>query len=290
MIFMMPLIHDHNLFKLLLNADNVTQREEYNMKLHKLKRSIKELTSDFEKEQHNLSDKIMEMMKSIEKLEFMHKVTTVGNLAGSSMGVAGGVTAIVGLALSPVTLGVSLLVTGAGAVAIAAGGTTRHACNLTNMMKLESLQETIHTIINDLLSTILPIMQQMRTISNILEEMKEMEQGMRVMQAGVRTARANSGDVHAEEGSRNRRVYAEMVRSFKVCERAEQIFSVAAQADKVTPEVTAVTGIVSALFVVIVVVRIAQSYKEIATMNKKKKENKLKNIINCMFRCAINKT
>uniref|UniRef100_A0A8C2HJJ0 Uncharacterized protein n=1 Tax=Cyprinus carpio TaxID=7962 RepID=A0A8C2HJJ0_CYPCA len=138
------------------------------------------------KKHQHLSGKLKEMMKILDKLEFMHKATTAGSLAGSSMGVAGGITAIVGLALSPVTLGVSLLVTGAGAVAITAGGTTRHACNLTNMMKLESLQETIDTIINDLLSTILPIMQQMETIFNILEEMKEMEQGMRVTQAGVR--------------------------------------------------------------------------------------------------------
>lgn len=219
----------------------------------------------------------MEMMKIIEKLESMHKATTVGSIAGSSMGAAGGITAIVGLALSPVTLGASLIVTAAGVGVAAAGGATRSACNLANMMKQENLCEAIDVIINDFMSMIDPIIEQFTSVYKTIEEIREMEQGMRGMQADERAA-TDAAASSGVEGSRNMKVFKHTVSSFNASERSENIFNVAAQADKVTPAVTTLTAVVSALFVVFDVIRIAQSTKEIATVNKNADKRKAKEI------------
>ncbi|KAM4722334.1 apolipoprotein L domain-containing protein 1 [Rhinophrynus dorsalis] len=62
----------------------------------------------------------------------LRKVTTVANVTGNCLGVAGALTAILGLSLSPVTLGASLLASTVGLVVAATGG----AANLTSDLSL----------------------------------------------------------------------------------------------------------------------------------------------------------
>ncbi|XDV19447.1 hypothetical protein PO909_024917, partial [Leuciscus waleckii] len=67
-------------------------------------------------------------------LEKVHFNTTVGSLAGGVVGLAGGITSIVGLILTPFTLGASLIVTGVGIGVAVAGGVASGASNITKMV------------------------------------------------------------------------------------------------------------------------------------------------------------
>ncbi|MEE6522796.1 hypothetical protein FKM82_021405 [Ascaphus truei] len=62
----------------------------------------------------------------------LRKVSTVANVTGNCLGVAGALTAILGLSLSPITLGASLLASTVGIVVAATGG----AANLTSDLSL----------------------------------------------------------------------------------------------------------------------------------------------------------
>ncbi|RXN12507.1 apolipo L3-like protein [Labeo rohita] len=94
-----------------------------------------ELKSEFDINHQSLISQIMKLNDITDEIESVHKNTTMGSLVGSSIGAVGGITALVGLALSPFTLGASLSLTTVGAVVGAAGGATGAVSNFTNVFK-----------------------------------------------------------------------------------------------------------------------------------------------------------
>lgn len=91
------------------------------------------------------------------------------SLAGGVIGAAAGITALVGLVLAPFTFGVSLAVAGVGAGAAVTGT----ACTVTNMIKQNNLRQTIKKITDDFQNIINPIINQLKTISVIIEEIQK---------------------------------------------------------------------------------------------------------------------
>uniref|UniRef100_A0A673JR76 Uncharacterized protein n=1 Tax=Sinocyclocheilus rhinocerous TaxID=307959 RepID=A0A673JR76_9TELE len=134
-----------------------------------------------------------------DELESMHKNTTVGSLTGATMGAAGGITSIVGLALAPVTLGVSLVLTAVGSVVGVAGGATGTICKSINNTKQKRLRENIEKITSDFQNTINAMFEILSTIINSTEDIQQLvQQDMnyyiptRMMQGGVDKVRGVS--------------------------------------------------------------------------------------------------
>lgn len=77
-----------------------------------------DLSSTFLKEFEERRDRMLEFLDKLEEstgqIKKMHKGSRISSIAGSSVGAAGGVMAIAGLALIPVTAGMSLALTIAG--------------------------------------------------------------------------------------------------------------------------------------------------------------------------------
>lgn len=144
------------------------------------KRSIEELKSEYDRNHLTLISKIKELKDISDEIESVHKNTRVGSLVGSSVGAVGGVIALVGLALSPFTLGASLALTAVGAVAGvaggAAGGVTGAASNLTDMFKQKNLKQTIEKIISDFLEIIKPMTEHLSTISDTAVDIQRMNE------------------------------------------------------------------------------------------------------------------
>lgn len=80
-------------------------------------------------------------------LERCHFGTTVASLTGGLIGVAGGVTSIVGLILAPFTLGASLIVTGVGIGVAVLGGATAGVSNITNVVNQSIDRRNVKNII-----------------------------------------------------------------------------------------------------------------------------------------------
>ncbi|XP_042615209.1 serine/threonine-protein kinase Nek1-like [Cyprinus carpio] len=76
--------------------------------------------------------------------------TTVGSLTGGVVGLAGGITSIVGLILTPFTLGASLIVTGVGIGVAVAGGVTAGVSNVTKVVNQRSNRQKVKLIIAEL--------------------------------------------------------------------------------------------------------------------------------------------
>uniref|UniRef100_A0A8C1TMI4 Apolipo L3-like protein n=1 Tax=Cyprinus carpio TaxID=7962 RepID=A0A8C1TMI4_CYPCA len=134
-----------------------------------MQRSIQELYSEFDEKFPTLNGKIKELNDVTNELESMHKATTVGSLSGTVIGAATGIAAVVGVFLVPFTFGVSLAVAGVGA----ASAVTSTTCNITNMIKQKNLRQTIEKITDDIQNMLNPIIEHLKTISDIMEIQKK---------------------------------------------------------------------------------------------------------------------
>ncbi|XP_062989746.1 apolipoprotein L domain-containing protein 1 [Elgaria multicarinata webbii] len=108
---------------------------------------------------HDHIKKLREVSRRINKL---HQRSLIANLTGSSLSAAGALTAIVGLSLSPATLGASLVASGVGLGVAAAGGAVTVTsdlslvfCNSREVKRVRKIAVACHA--------------QMREIMNCLE-------------------------------------------------------------------------------------------------------------------------
>uniref|UniRef100_A0A8C1RA99 Apolipoprotein L3 n=1 Tax=Cyprinus carpio TaxID=7962 RepID=A0A8C1RA99_CYPCA len=182
---------------------------------------------------------------------------TVGSLTGGVVGLAGGITSIVGLILTPFTLGASLIVTGVGIGVAVAGGVASGVSNVTKMVKQHSNHQKVKMIIAELqekiTSTICCIQiiqtavetEQLRCKCKISLSKAQSEENV-LTSAGVRLGRGLGG-------------ISELIRLTEVT----SIGKVAAQTTRAVRVAGDVTVVLSALFVAADIVFIALDSKEI---------------------------
>ncbi|XP_032076629.1 apolipoprotein L domain-containing protein 1 [Thamnophis elegans] len=73
-------------------------------------------------QQSQLCNHIKKLQKILQRLSKLNRCSVIAHLTGNSLSAAGAIMAIVGLSLSPATLGASLLASGVGLGVAAAGG------------------------------------------------------------------------------------------------------------------------------------------------------------------------
>ncbi|XP_048011680.1 apolipoprotein L3-like isoform X1 [Megalobrama amblycephala] len=211
----------------------------------------------------------------------MHKNTTVGSLVGSSIGAAGGIAALAGLALAPFTLGASLVVTGVGAAVGAAGGVTGGASNITNTIKQKNLRETIEKIVNDFLNTINPMFELLNKIGAITENIKLLKETLK--QHEFQKAAKGAADIlRIASVAQIGKMCAEAAKEIRMYVRTVRALRVPAQAARATASslrtTAAFTGALSALFLALDVYSIFQDSTELSEMNQPADERKAEEI------------
>lgn len=107
------------------------------------------------KRSESLRNTITEFSSISDSLDKLQKKTKTMGIAGGTTGAVGGVTAVVGIALAPVTMGASLIATAVGAGMVAsAGGMGAHTAKankkIVNRMTVEKLVNEYQTNIVDL--------------------------------------------------------------------------------------------------------------------------------------------
>lgn len=129
----------------------------YNLLMMKRNESLRDLVTEFSSISHSL-DK-------------MQKKTKTMGIAGGTTGAVGGVTAVLGIALAPVTMGTSLIATAVGAGMVAsAGGMSAHTAQqakkkIVNRMTVEKLVNEYKANVVDLeycLDFVLSAMNELR--------------------------------------------------------------------------------------------------------------------------------
>ncbi|XP_078145334.1 serine/threonine-protein kinase Nek4-like isoform X2 [Centroberyx gerrardi] len=189
-------------------------------------------------------------------LERVHQGTTIGSLTGGVIGAVGGITSIVGLILTPFTLGASLIVTGVGIGVAAAGGVTAGVSNITKMVNQSSDRKAIRSIIKEFDEKISAVVVWLQEITEGLENIR-----MRCESADFQDSSFSQENL-AKLGIRAGRGVggiSELVRLVQVM----NIGRVAAQTARAVRVAEVATGVLAGLFVAADIFFIAMDAKEI---------------------------
>uniref|UniRef100_A0A8C3F288 Apolipoprotein L3 n=1 Tax=Chrysemys picta bellii TaxID=8478 RepID=A0A8C3F288_CHRPI len=92
---------------------------------------------------------IDELREIADALDKIHKGATIANITGGTVGIAGGITTIVGLCLIPVTFGASLIVSLTGLAVSTAGGLTSAAATTTDIVASNVKKETVKKLLQE---------------------------------------------------------------------------------------------------------------------------------------------
>lgn len=184
---------------------------------------------------------------------------------GSSVGVAGGVTALVGLGLSFFTFGISLAVSAVGVGVGIVGGVTSATANIINMWQQSTLRATIEEIIKDFQNTIKPMIDHLNKISKTVEELQKAEKEFSVVNKALMTSVRSVKTVSS-------------IAKLLVVLRTAEIGKTAAKAAKTLKVVGRVTGVISALFLALDVYSIYCDSIELSEINNKENSRKAENI------------
>ncbi|XP_030638682.1 apolipoprotein L6-like [Chanos chanos] len=101
-----------------------------------------------------LMNHITELRCIADNLDKMGKKTKIASITGGATGAAGGVAAVVGLALAPITFGASLVVSAIGAGVAAAGGVTGASAAISNKVSSTQDRKRVEKILHDCKSKI----------------------------------------------------------------------------------------------------------------------------------------
>ncbi|KAJ8007612.1 hypothetical protein DPEC_G00095980 [Dallia pectoralis] len=203
-------------------------------------------------------DKLRELADGLERV---HQGTTIGSLTGGVIGVAGGITSIVGLILAPFTLGASLIVTGVGVGVAVAGGATAGVSNITNMVNQSTDRQAIKNIIKEFREKMNSVVSSLKDISEGLEKLS--------LSGSIDTGSENHNAGKLSVGTRVGRglgAIPELVRLVQVA----NIGKVAAQTARAVRVAEVATGIFSGFFIAVDVFFIAMDAKEIYNIRQAK--------------------
>ncbi|RXN37882.1 serine threonine- kinase Nek5-like isoform X1 [Labeo rohita] len=207
-------------------------------------------------------------------LEKVHFNTTVGSLAGGVVGLAGGITSIVGLILTPFTLGASLIVTGVGIGVAVAGGVASGMSNLIKMANERSDRQKVKLLITELQEKITSTSYCIQNIKIAVETQRLLSESNEswlnaetLISAGARLGRGLGG-------------VAELVRLVQVTGAGR----IAAQTARVVRVAEVATGVLTGLFVAVDIFFVALDSIEIHKLRKdytstNKKEQELRSEI-----------
>ncbi|XP_039505361.1 uncharacterized protein LOC120461268 [Pimephales promelas] len=199
--------------------------------------------------------------KLADGFEKVHYNTTVGSLAGGVVGLAGGITSIVGLILTPFTLGASLIVTGVGIGVAVAGGVASGASNITKMVNQRTDRQKIKMIITELQEKITFTSSCIQNIQIAVITQKVLSE------RGESWSNDQSGADFANIGARLGRGLggiAELIRLAQV----SSVGRVAAQTARAVRVAEAATGVLTGLFVAVDAIFVALDSKEIHNLRR----------------------
>ncbi|XP_016428203.1 probable serine/threonine-protein kinase DDB_G0280717 [Sinocyclocheilus rhinocerous] len=185
---------------------------------------------------------VTEWGKTTASLEEVHHKCTAGTLAGSVIGAAGGITAVVGAILAPFTFGASLIVTGVGIGVGVAGGVTGAASSVTNTVKQRSLRENIQRI-----------QQNFTDVTPLLESLNALRRVLRVIQKFRDFVSDSSDNVQMSSNvDRRRLVCATELMHLGLLANVGRIAAQTARVGRAVAEaIVAVTGVLSGILVIV---------------------------------------
>ncbi|RVE60962.1 hypothetical protein OJAV_G00166150 [Oryzias javanicus] len=132
--------------------DDMTEKEEakaFAVTAEKVQKGIRVFNKLFSERGESLWQHIMDLNAIADGLDKFNKKTKIAQITGGSTSAIGGVATITGLALAPVTMGTSLIVTAVGLGVATAGGLTSAGAGISNQVNNSMDRKKVEKIVED---------------------------------------------------------------------------------------------------------------------------------------------
>ncbi|KAM9322862.1 apolipoprotein L1 isoform 3-T3 [Pholidichthys leucotaenia] len=134
------------------STDDMTEKEEakaFAMTAEKVQKGIRVFNKLFSERAESLWQHVIDLNSIADGLDKFNKNTKIAQITGGSTSAIGGIATVAGIALAPVTMGTSLIVTAVGLGVATAGGLTSAGAGISNQVNNTLDRKKVEKIVED---------------------------------------------------------------------------------------------------------------------------------------------
>ncbi|XP_017165311.1 apolipoprotein L1 isoform X3 [Poecilia reticulata] len=158
--------------------DDMTEKEEakaFAVTADKVQKGIRVFNKLFSERAESLWQHVIDLNAIADGLDKFNKKTKIAQITGGSTSAIGGVATIAGLALAPVTLGTSLIVTAVGLGVATAGGLTSAGAGISNQVNNSLDRKKVEKIVEDYQEKIADLNKCLKFIKQGIENLRKFD-------------------------------------------------------------------------------------------------------------------
>lgn len=158
--------------------EDLTEKEEakaFAVTAEKVQKGIRVFNKLFSERAESLWQHVIDLNAIADGLDKFNKNTKIAQITGGSTSAIGGVATITGLALAPVTLGTSLIVTAVGLGIATAGGLTSAGAGISNQVNNSMDRKKVEKIVEDYQEKITDLNKCLKFIKQGIENLRRFD-------------------------------------------------------------------------------------------------------------------
>uniref|UniRef100_A0A8C7G4E8 Apolipoprotein L, 1 n=1 Tax=Oncorhynchus kisutch TaxID=8019 RepID=A0A8C7G4E8_ONCKI len=242
--------------------DDLTEKEEakaFAVTAEKVQKGIRVFNKLFSERAESLWQHVIDLNSIADALDCFNKKTKIAQITGGSTSAVGGVCTIVGLALAPVTMGTSLIITAVGLSVATAGGLTSAGAGLSNTVNNSMDRKKVEAIVTDYQKKMTDINKCMLFIKQGIESLRRFDL-MKMKKHAYNRDFPGLNNIYEDGAMAGKAILINANEIMRVVQIANVAGSTAARAVQIA---SMATGVLTGLFVGMDIYFVAKDSKEL---------------------------
>uniref|UniRef100_A0A3Q2SZL8 Apolipoprotein L, 1 n=1 Tax=Fundulus heteroclitus TaxID=8078 RepID=A0A3Q2SZL8_FUNHE len=243
--------------------DDMTEKEEakaFAVTAEKVQKGIRVFHKLFSERAESLWQHVIDLNAIADGLDKFTKKTKIAQITGGSTSAIGGVATITGLALAPVTMGTSLIVTAVGLGVATAGGLTSAGAGISNQVNNSMDRKKVEKIVEDYQDKIADLNKCLKFIKQGIENLRRFDLLKMKKSAYNQDFPALTSQFYEDGAMAGKAILINANEIMRVVQIANVAGSTAARAVQIA---SMATGVLTGLFVAMDIYFVAKDSKEL---------------------------
>ncbi|KAM4557494.1 apolipoprotein L1 isoform 3-T3 [Fundulus diaphanus] len=243
--------------------DDMTEKEEvkaFAVTAERVQKGIRVFNKLFSERAESLWQHVIDLNAIADGLDKFTKKTKIAQITGGSTSAIGGVATITGLALAPVTMGTSLIVTAIGLGVATAGGLTSAGAGISNQVNNSLDRKKVEKIVEDYQDKIADLNKCLKFIKQGIENLRRFDLLKMKKSAYNQDFPALTSQFYEDGAMAGKAILINANEIMRVVQIANVAGSTAARAVQIA---SMATGVLTGLFVAMDIYFVAKDSKEL---------------------------
>ncbi|XP_069367754.1 apolipoprotein L1 isoform X3 [Paralichthys olivaceus] len=244
-------------------VEDMTEKEEakaFALTAEKVQKGIRVFNKLFSERAESLWEHVIVLNGIADSLDKFNKKTKIAQITGGSTSAIGGVATIAGLALAPITMGTSLIVTAVGLGVATAGGLTSAGAGISNQVNNSMDRKKVEKIVEDYQEKMLDLNKCLKFIKQGIENLRKFDLIKMKKHAYNRDFPVLSSSFYEDGAMAGKAILINANEIMRVVQIANVAGSTAARAVQIA---SMATGVLTGLFVGMDIYFVAKDSKEL---------------------------